>query len=137
VDVEPDMVAGGQRPGRVVEARRTGVGCAGLELRPEGRHFHAQAIRPAHVIAQHVERRAATPELLAMLELVDQGGAVARVVGADDDEDAHAQADEPAGHPVQHEDRHRDHAPEALECDFHGSVSKQFACRKCPDKASD
>lgn len=129
MDVEPDMVAGGQSPGRVVEPPPAQGCLAGVELRTKGRHLHPQAIGAAQVVAQHVKQRAAAPELLAVLELVDKGRAVGGVIAADDHEQAHAQADQPAGHPVEHEDGHGDDAPEALECEFHEDRPKQFVCR--------
>lgn len=132
MDVEPDMVAAGQRPGCVVQAQAPLLGTAGIELGPEGLQLDAEPVRAARVVPQHVQQRAAAPELLAVLELVHDRRTVGRVVGADHDEHAHAQPDEPAGQPVEREHGHRQHPPQAFEGQRHrgSTVSKSRAERR-------
>lgn len=129
MDVEPDMVAGGQRAGRIVEPLRPRRCGAGVQLSAERLDLHPQPIGLAGVVAEHVQHHAASPELFAMLEFVDHGGAIVGVVPSDHDEHAHAQAHEAARHPIENKNGNREQAPEAFQCDFHERNPKQFACR--------
>lgn len=129
VDVEPDMVAARQSPGGVVQAQAPFLGPAGVEFGAERLQLDAEPVRTARVVPEHVQQRAAAPELLAVLEFVHDRRTVGRVVGADHDEQAHAQPDEPARQPVQREHRHRQHPPQAFEGQRHRgpNVSKSRA----------
>jgi hypothetical protein len=113
------MVAGGQRARRVVEPHGALVDLAGIELGAEGLDLDLQTVIPADVVAQHVQQCAAAPELLAVLEFVDDGRTVPRVVGPQDHEHAHAQTDQAPRHPVQHEHRNRYHPPQPFDRDSH------------------
>lgn len=123
------MVAGSERTGRIVEPGLPVVRAAGLELRAERFEFRLQPVIPADVVAHHVQHAPAAPELLAVLQLVDDRRAVVRMIGPDHDEQAHAEPDQPAGHPAQHQDRHRNRAPEPghRDLDHVGSGSKVHA----------
>ena len=113
------MVAGGQRARRVVEPRGALVGLAGVELGAERLDLDPQTVLAARVIAQHVQQCAAAPELLAVLEFVDDGRTVPRVIGSQDHEHAHAQADQAPRHPVQHDHRNRYHPPQPFDRESH------------------
>ncbi len=113
------MVARGQRARGVVKARRARVRCAGRDLGPERLELHPQPVITAEVVAQHVEHEAAAPELLAVLEFVDERRSIVRIVASHDHEQSHAETDQPARHPVQHEEWHRYDVPDEIQRDLH------------------
>jgi hypothetical protein len=114
VDVEPDMVAGGQRARGVVQSCRAFGERAGRDFCPERLELHLQTVSAAEVVAQHVEQDAAAPELLAVFEFVDERRPVVSVVAPQDHEQAHAEADQPPRHPVEDEERYRHDVPDAM-----------------------
>ena len=119
MDVEPDMVAVGQRARGVVQACRALGGRAGRDLRPECLELHPQPVTAAEVVPQQVEQDAAAPELLAVLEFVDERRPIVRVVAPHDHEQSHAEPDEPPRHPIEDEERHRYDVPDAMQRDLH------------------
>jgi len=113
------MVAAGECLGGIVQARGPQSGRAGEDLGAEGRDLGLQPIPTAQVVAQHVQQRAASPELPAVLELVDDDRPVVGMVCADQHEDPHAQAHQSPGHPLERDDRNRHDLPEAFEENLH------------------
>lgn len=122
------MVAGGQRPGRVVQACRALLGIAGVELRAEGLDLGPKPVLAADVVPQHVQQHAAAPELLAVHQLVDHRRPVAGIVGADHDEQAHAQTDQPPRHPVQHDHGDGQYPPESFDGKSHVGTRESKSC---------
>jgi hypothetical protein len=102
---------------------------AGRDLGPESFYLNLEPIRPAQVVAGHMDDGAASPELLAVFEFVNHGWSVCSKIGSDDHKQTHAQTDQPPGHPLDGQDWHRQHFPETFHQDLHANTREQFSCR--------
>jgi len=119
VGIVADLIATRQHPGRFFQALVAHVVGAGGQLCPEGFEFGAQSVMLAGVVAHHVHDQTTAPELFAMLQFMDDRGAIARVVGAYDDEGTQAESDQSTRHPIEGQNRNWQPSAKAFKGQFH------------------
>jgi hypothetical protein len=106
------MVAGGEGTSSVIEPALPFGRSAGVQFGTKRLEFGLQTVIAAQVVAKHVQHAPAAPELFAVLQFVNDRWPIRRMVGPDHDEKAHAESDETARHPAQHQDRHGYRSPD-------------------------
>ena len=119
VGIVADLIATRQHPGRFFQALFAHVVGAGGQFCPEGFEFGAQSVMLAGVVAHHVHDQTTAPELFAMLQFMDDRGAIARVVGAYDDEGTQAESDQSTRHPIEGQNRNWQPSAKAFKGQFH------------------
>jgi hypothetical protein len=111
VGILADLVATGQYSDGLFQSLVTHFVGAGRQLCPKGFELGTQSVVLADVVTHHVHDQTTTPELFAMLQFVDDCGAIVGVVSAYDDEGPQAQSNQSPGHPI--EGHNRDWQPSA------------------------
>ncbi len=119
VGIVADLVATREHPDRFFQPLVAHFVGAGGQLCPEGFELGAQSVMLAGVVAHHVHNQTAAPELFAMLQFMDDRGAIAGVVGAYDDEGTQAESDQSARHPIEGQNRNWQPSAKAFKGQFH------------------
>ena len=119
VGIVADLIATRQHSDGFFQALVAHVVGAGGQLCPEGFEFGAQSVMLAGVVAHHVHDQTTAPELFAMLQFMDDRGAIAGVVGAYDDEGTQAESDQSTRHPIEGQNRNWQPSAKAFKGQFH------------------